>query len=82
MVSYSRKPYDFLMVSFALLLNPSTIPLETDPLARNQLSNSSRCERKLRATFFSGGSRERMTREHHSSRNRPAQAGDWYSQKR
>ena len=32
--------------------------------------------RRLRATFFSGSSRERITRLHHSSRNRPAQVGD------
>ena len=50
MVWYSRKPYDYLMVSFALLLNPSTIPAEIVPLARNQFSKGSRCERKLRAT--------------------------------
>ena len=36
------KPKDFLEVSFALVLNPSTTPLESCPLARNQLSNNSR----------------------------------------
>ena len=34
--SNSRKPYDFLMVSFALLFRPSTTPAEIVPLARNQ----------------------------------------------
>ena len=32
-----RKPYAFLMVSFALLFRPSTIPAEMAPSARNQL---------------------------------------------
>jgi serine/threonine protein kinase len=31
-----RKPYDFLVTSFTLLLRPSTAPDETSPLARNQ----------------------------------------------
>ncbi len=70
------------MVSLALLLKPSITPDEIVPWARNQLSNSGRCFRKLRATFFSGSKRERITRAHHSSRNLPAQPGDWYCQKR
>ena len=31
-----RKPYDFLVTSFTLLLSPSTAPAETCPRARNQ----------------------------------------------
>ena len=31
------------MVSFALVLNPSTTPLESWPLARNRFSRRSRC---------------------------------------
>ena len=31
-----RKPYDFLVTNFTLLLRPSTAPDETSPLARNQ----------------------------------------------
>ena len=31
-----RKPYDFLVTSFTLLLSPSTAPAETWPRARNQ----------------------------------------------
>ncbi len=47
-----RKPYDFLVMSFNLLLNPSTIPAEMAPSARNQLRISSRLLRSDRAIFF------------------------------
>lgn len=37
-----RKPYDFLVTSFTLLLSPSTAPEETCPRARNQFRISGR----------------------------------------
>ena len=66
-------PYAFLVVSFALLLKPSTIPLENCPLARNQFNSNGRCFRNLRATFFMGSILERIVFVHHLSRNCPAQ---------
>ena len=68
-----RKPYDFLVISFNLLLKPSTIPAEIVPPARNQLRMSSRFSRKVRATFFIGSILLRIVRVHHSSKNFPAQ---------
>ena len=63
-----RKPYDFLVVSFTLLLNPSTIPDESAPFARNQLRINSRWLRRVRATFFIGSSWLRIVLVHHWSR--------------
>src|SRR6185312_12823464 len=77
-----RKPYDFLVTSFTLLLSPSTAPAETVPLARNQFRISGRWARMLRATFFIGSRRDRITRPVHSSRNLPAHAAPLYSQSR
>ena len=37
-----RKPYDFLVTNFTLLLSPSTAPAETCPRARNQFRISGR----------------------------------------
>ena len=82
MASQVRKPYDFLVVSLTLLLNPSTVPLERAPFARNQLRINSRWLRKVRATFFIGSSFERIVRVHHWSRNFLAQAGLTYSRNR
>ncbi len=39
---YVRKPKDFPEVGFALMLKPSTTPLENGPFARNRLSRSAR----------------------------------------
>ena len=44
-VSYTSsvlKPYDFLSASFAFVFIPSTLPLESSPLAANQFNSSSR----------------------------------------
>jgi hypothetical protein len=40
--SYDRKPYAFLVVSFALAFSPSTIPAEICPRARNQFKINGR----------------------------------------
>ena len=69
-------------MSFALLLNPSTIPAEMVPRARNQLRISFSCFLKDRVIFFIGSIRERMTRPHHSRRNFLAVQGLMYVQKR
>ena len=60
-------------------MKPSTIPLESCLLARNQFKSSSRCERTMRAIWFIGSSRERIVRVHHRSRNRPAHYGERYT---
>jgi hypothetical protein len=44
-----------------LLLKPSTIPAEISPRAQNQFKISGRWRRSIRATFFIGSMRERMT---------------------
>lgn len=75
-----RKPYAFLMVSFALLLQPSTIPLDI-ALAANQLRSRDRCVRIVQATFFIGSICDRMTAVHQLSRNLPAQVAEVYCQK-
>src|SRR3954467_5867872 len=77
-----RKPYDFLVTNFTLLFSPSTAPDDTSPLARNQFRISGRWLRIVRATFFIGSSRDRITRRVHSSRNLPAHDGRLYSQNR
>src|SRR5512147_1756364 len=77
-----RKPYDFLVTSFTLVFRPSTAPDEIDPLARNQFRINGRCARMLRATFFIGSSRDRITRPAYSSRNLPAHTALLYSQSR
>ena len=59
---------------------PSTLPAEIVPLASNQFSNNSSCDRSARATFFIGPIRDRITFLHQSPRNRPAQYGERYSQ--
>ena len=69
---YVRKPKDFLDVSFALVLKPSTTPLESCPLARNQFSNRVRWLRNIRATSFIGSIFDRIVFLHHLSRNRPS----------
>ena len=76
-----RNPYDFLAVNFALVLKPSTVPLETCPLARNQFTIRGWWFLNIRATFFIGSSRERKTRVIQRFRNFSAQAGLTYSQK-
>ena len=48
------------MVSFALVLKPSTMPLENCPLARNQFSKRGRCRLSIFATFFIGSIFERI----------------------
>src|SRR3954453_9199358 len=77
-----RKPYDFLVTSFTLLFSPSTAPDENSPLARNQFKIRGRCLRSVRAPFFIGSRRDRITRRVHSSRNFPAHAALRYSQNR
>jgi len=51
-------------------------PLENCFLALNQLSNSSRCARMVRANFFTGSIHERIARLHQALRNLAAQAGE------
>ena len=64
-----------------MLLKPSTIPAEISLRARNQFKISGRWRRSIRATFFIGSMRERMTWTHHSSRKAPAQSSERYCQK-
>ena len=52
------------MVNLALLLNPSTAPVEIMPLARNQFSKRGRWVRKDLAVFFIGSIFERIVRVH------------------
>jgi len=55
------EPYDFLMVTLALLFSPSTTPLENSFLALKYSSSSMRGARgSVRAIFFIGSSRLRM----------------------
>ena len=49
-----RKPYAFLMASFALLLKLSATPAEISPFARKQLISGSSCTRSDCAIFFIG----------------------------
>ena len=49
------------MVSFALLLKPSTTP-EESPLHSNQLSSSGACFSSVRDSFLKGSSRDRFAR--------------------
>src|SRR4029453_14688416 len=49
---YERKPYAFFLVSFALLLKPSTMAAEISPRARNQFKSSGRWRRGRGAIFF------------------------------
>ncbi len=64
------------MVSLALLFNPSTAPVEICPWAVHQFNNKARWVRSERATYFIGSMRDRITRVHHRSKNRPAQWAD------
>ncbi len=68
-----RNPYDFLIVTFTLLLRPSTTPDDIVPLARNQFRISPSWRRRDRATFFIGSIFDRIVRVVHCFRNRPAQ---------
>ena len=58
------------------------VTAEIVPFAVNQFKISSPWRSSMRATFFSGSSRERVARRHHSTRKRAAQYGERYSQKR
>lgn len=60
------------MVSFALLLNPSTTPLESSPFALNQFIRRGRCLRKVLAIFFIGSILDLIVLVHQESRNLPA----------
>ena len=71
-----RNPYAVLVVTRALLLNPSTTAAERVPLARNQFSSRGRWARSIRATFCIGSIRERRTLVHQRSRKRPANVTD------
>lgn len=59
------------MITFALLLNPSTQPKAIVFFARNQLSRSERCALNILATFFIGLILDRMVLVHQASRNFP-----------
>src|SRR5260370_3195061 len=69
------------MASLALVFRPSTTPSAISPLALNQFRRRGRCMRKVLAKRFIGGSRDRITRAHHLSRNQPAQGELEYVQK-
>ena len=75
-----RKPYDLLMVTFALLFNPSTTPLENSLRALKWFSSSARWVRSVRAIFFMGSMRLRMVWRHQKSRNMPDRVGELYFQ--
>jgi len=64
----------------SLLFRPSTMPAEIIPRASNQLRMSSRWLRTVRAIFFMGSMRDRITFVHQRFRNFPAHAGETYSQ--
>ena len=70
-----RKPYAFLIISFALLFRPSTIPAEMVPSAWSQLRIQSRWRHMVWAAFFIGSIFDRIVPVHHSLMNFPAQAG-------
>jgi hypothetical protein len=74
-----RNPYDFFMVTFALLFRPSTTPLDSIFLGAEIVQDEFAIAYE-RAIFFMGSMRDRMVWRHHSSRNFPAQAGQLYSQ--
>ena len=78
-----RNPYDFLVTNFTLLLRPSTAPEETSPRGPEPVQDQAADDSRIvRATFFIGSSRDRITRRVHSSRNLPAHDALLYSQNR
>ena len=81
MVSYSLKPYAFLMVNFALLLKPSTTP-EDKPWDSNQLSRSGSCLSNVADIFCMGSICDWFARMHQSRKNFDAHVGDVYVQNR
>src|SRR6202041_1853718 len=74
-------PKDRLVITRIFLLSPSTAPLESSPLARNQLSRSSSWLPNMRASFCIGSKETRRARSHQASRKPAAQRVDLYVQK-
>ena len=81
MVSYSLKPYAFLMVNFALLLKPSTTPVDS-PCDSNQFSGIGSCLSSVAAIFCIGSICDWFARMHQSRKNFDAQVGEVYVQNR
>ena len=61
---------------FSCVVQPLARPVEICPRAVHQFTNKARCVRSERAPFFIGSMRDRITRVHHRSKNRPAQWAD------